>query len=64
MTAAKAYAAQSPTLTRLPPSPSSAANPARSDVEIQIDYCGVCHSDLHTARGEWEGSQYPVRARP
>ncbi len=24
------------------------------DVEIKIDYCGVCHSDLHTARNEWE----------
>lgn len=25
-----------------------------SDVEIEILYCGVCHSDLHTARNEWE----------
>ncbi|OXB07742.1 NAD(P)-dependent alcohol dehydrogenase [Flavobacterium pectinovorum] len=29
------------------------------DVEINILYCGVCHSDLHTARGEWPGSLYP-----
>ncbi len=31
-----------------------------SDVEIDILYCGVCHSDLHTARNEWGGTKYPV----
>jgi len=31
-----------------------------NDVEIDILYCGVCHSDLHTARNDWGGSQYPV----
>jgi alcohol dehydrogenase (NADP+) len=31
----------------------------KHDVEIEILYCGVCHSDLHTARGEWEGTTYP-----
>ena len=30
------------------------------DVEIDILYCGVCHSDLHTARNDWGGSKYPV----
>lgn len=30
------------------------------DVEIEIVYCGVCHSDLHTARNDWGGSKYPV----
>lgn len=30
------------------------------DVHIAIQYCGVCHSDLHTARGEWAGSAFPV----
>lgn len=30
------------------------------DVEIEILYCGVCHSDLHTARNDWGGSLYPV----
>jgi len=30
------------------------------DVEINILFCGVCHSDLHTARNEWHGSVYPV----
>lgn len=29
------------------------------DVEIDIMYCGVCHSDLHTARNEWHGTKYP-----
>ncbi len=30
------------------------------DVDIEILYCGVCHSDLHTARSEWGGTVYPV----
>lgn len=30
------------------------------DIEIEILYCGVCHSDLHTARNDWGGSIYPV----
>ncbi len=34
--------------------------PGPSDVEIEIAYCGVCHSDLHTARNEWNGTTYPV----
>jgi uncharacterized zinc-type alcohol dehydrogenase-like protein len=29
------------------------------DVEIEILYCGVCHSDLHTARNEWHNTIYP-----
>lgn len=29
------------------------------DVEIEILYCGVCHSDLHTARNEWKNTIYP-----
>ncbi|MDO5510140.1 MAG: NAD(P)-dependent alcohol dehydrogenase [Weeksellaceae bacterium] len=31
-----------------------------NDVEIDILFCGVCHSDLHTARNDWGGSKYPV----
>jgi uncharacterized zinc-type alcohol dehydrogenase-like protein len=30
------------------------------DVQIEILYCGVCHSDLHQARNEWGGSIYPM----
>ncbi|MCC9138872.1 NAD(P)-dependent alcohol dehydrogenase [Pontibacter silvestris] len=33
--------------------------PTPHDVEIEILYCGVCHSDLHTARNEWHGTLYP-----
>src|ERR1043166_8609314 len=29
------------------------------DVEIDILYCGVCHSDLHTARNDWGFTLYP-----
>ena len=34
--------------------------PLASDVQIQILYCGVCHSDLHFARNEWHFTQYPA----
>ena len=30
------------------------------DIEIEILYCGVCHSDLHTARNDWGGTMYPA----
>ncbi len=33
--------------------------PGPSDVQIEIAYCGVCHSDLHTVRSEWGGTLYP-----
>ena len=33
--------------------------PCPSDVQIDIAYCGVCHSDLHTVRSEWEGTLFP-----
>lgn len=31
-----------------------------TDVAIDIVYCGVCHSDLHTARNDWGGTKYPA----
>ena len=34
--------------------------PGENDVRIEILHCGVCHSDLHTARNEWKGTTYPV----
>ena len=34
--------------------------PAAHDVVLDIDYCGVCHSDIHTARAEWGEPMYPV----
>lgn len=33
--------------------------PGPRDVQIDIAYCGVCHSDLHQVRGEWPGTLYP-----
>ncbi len=29
------------------------------DIKITVEYCGICHSDIHTARNEWSGTQYP-----
>ena len=34
--------------------------PTDRDVQIEILYCGVCHSDLHFARNEWGSTQYPA----
>ena len=34
-------------------------DPRPDDVVIKIDYCGICHSDIHTARGEWGVPKYP-----
>lgn len=33
--------------------------PGPEDVQIAIAFCGVCHSDLHQARAEWEGTLFP-----
>jgi uncharacterized zinc-type alcohol dehydrogenase-like protein len=33
--------------------------PGARDVQIEILFCGVCHSDLHQVRGEWAGTQFP-----
>jgi len=54
----KGYAAQSAT-TPLAPFAFERRDPGPADVQIDIVYCGVCHSDLHTARGEWPGTRYP-----
>ncbi len=34
--------------------------PGPEDVQIEILYCGVCHSDLHQARDEWGNSAFPM----
>jgi alcohol dehydrogenase (NADP+) len=34
--------------------------PGPHDVEIDILYCGICHSDLHQARNDWRNSLYPM----
>jgi alcohol dehydrogenase (NADP+) len=33
--------------------------PGAHDVQIDVAYCGVCHSDLHQVRSEWAGTLYP-----
>lgn len=35
-------------------------NPGANDIQIDILFCGVCHSDIHQARNEWGGSSYPM----
>ena len=59
MTQASAYAAQSAT-TPLAPARIERREPGPTDVRIDIAFCGVCHSDVHTARSEWPGTSYPV----
>jgi uncharacterized zinc-type alcohol dehydrogenase-like protein len=54
----KAFAVQSAT-TPFAPHAIDRREPGPRDVAIEILYCGVCHSDLHTARGEWPGVMYP-----
>lgn len=55
----KAYAAESASsplkLTTIP-----RREPTQTDVQIEILYCGICHSDLHSARDEWGGAVYPM----
>ena len=50
---AKAYAAQSAS-SGLAPFTLQRRSPRAQDVEIEILYCGVCHSDLHQVRNEWK----------
>lgn len=30
-----------------------------TDVQVDVLYCGICHSDIHTAKGDWKGTVYP-----
>ena len=59
MPSAKAYAAHSAT-TPLELWNLERRNPKPHDVQIEILYCGVCHSDIHFARNEWGMSVYPI----
>ena len=54
----KAYAAQSAT-GPISPFQIERREPGPNDVVIEIAYCGVCHSDIHTARSEWGPTMYP-----
>jgi uncharacterized zinc-type alcohol dehydrogenase-like protein len=57
-TKVKAYAVQSAT-SALAPFAIIRREPGPLGVEIEILYCGVCHSDLHQARNEWHNTVYP-----
>lgn len=59
MSSVKAYAAQSAT-TLLDEYSITRRNTLADDVRINIEYCGVCHSDIHLARDEWGRSEYPM----
>ena len=61
MALTKSYAAHSAT-SPLVPHGITRREPGDNDVAIDILYCGVCHSDLHTVRNEWGGTNYPVVA--
>lgn len=58
MAKVKAYATPGPESV-LGPFEIARREPGAADVEIEILYCGVCHSDLHTARNEWQNTLYP-----
>ena len=53
------YAANSPT-DELEPYKFERRPVSDTDVLIDITYCGICHSDIHTVRNEWGGARYPV----
>ncbi len=55
---AKAFAALTQT-SPLAPFALQRRDPGAHDVQIQILYCGVCHTDVHIARNEWHGTTYP-----
>lgn len=54
----KAYAAMSATSPLVPHS-FERREPRPDDVVVEISHCGICHSDIHTARGEWGPTHYP-----
>ncbi|MFL5814752.1 MAG: NAD(P)-dependent alcohol dehydrogenase [Bdellovibrionia bacterium] len=59
MIPAKGYAAKA-AKAPLEPFTFERRNPGPRDVQIEILYCGVCHSDIHQARDEWGGSTFPM----
>ena len=59
MSITKSYAAQS-AITPLAPFSIERRDPKPNDIQIEILYCGVCHSDLHFARNEWGMTVFPI----
>jgi uncharacterized zinc-type alcohol dehydrogenase-like protein len=58
-TTVKAYAATAPDRP-LEPTTIERRDVGPRDVRIEIRFAGICHSDIHTARGEWGGVPYPL----
>ena len=56
---AKAYAAASAT-SGLGPATIRRRSPGPRDLQIEVTFCGVCHSDLHQVRGEWQSTMPTV----
>jgi alcohol dehydrogenase (NADP+) len=59
---AKAYSAASPT-SPLAPTTIPRRDPTAGDVQIEILFCGICHSDVHMVRNEWKSAMatvYPI----
>ncbi|HLO65580.1 MAG TPA: NAD(P)-dependent alcohol dehydrogenase [Holophaga sp.] len=59
MISARGYAAHSPE-SDLVPFAFERREPGPHDVQIEVLYCGICHSDLHQARNDWRNSLYPM----
>jgi uncharacterized zinc-type alcohol dehydrogenase-like protein len=59
MIATRGYAAHSATTSPVPFS-FERRDPGPNDVVIDIQFCGICHSDIHQARNEWNTSIYPM----
>ena len=55
----KGYAAESAN-SKLTPISFDRREPRPDDVSIEIDYCGVCHTDIHFAHNDWGVTQFPV----
>ncbi len=55
----KGYAAQSAS-EKLAPFQFERREVGADDILIEIEYCGVCHSDIHQARNEWGNSTFPM----
>jgi uncharacterized zinc-type alcohol dehydrogenase-like protein len=58
MRTTKAYAALSAT-SQLAPFTFQYRDPDANEIEIQILFCGICHTDVHQVRNEWNGTIYP-----
>lgn len=59
MSKTKVYAAFSPT-EDLILHEINRREPGEKDIMIDIHFCGICHSDIHTVRGDWGPASYPV----